>query len=241
MLHDHVSAALARERRRSFQATADAARQVRLARPVRRGRPGATARLASLRLAWPAGPSRGADRVRLRDGSRVLIRPVRPTDATLLIDAFTRLSARSVQLRFLAPKARLSAAEVRYLTDVDHYDHEAIAVLSADGQGVGIARYIRSAGDRASAEVAITIVDDWQRRGLGAELMTRLSHRARQAGISRFTALVSADNAGILKLLASLGGKVAGRDGSLLEYEVRLVAEPAHSYGFGELIAAAPR
>lgn len=183
----------------------------------------------------------GAARVRLRDGSRVLIRPVRPADASLLVDGFSRLSARSVQLRFLAPKTRLSAAEVRYLTDVDHHDHEAIGALSPDGRGVGIARYIRSVSDPASAEVAVTIVDDWQRRGLGGELMGRLSDHARQARIRRFTAVVSADNTGIAGLLRGLGGTMTGRDGSLLEYEVQLAAEQEHGYGFGELMATASR
>ena len=84
----------------------------------------------------------------LRDGSTVLIRQVRGTDAPLLADGFARLSARSRQLRFLGPKKMLSAAELRYLTEVDHHDHEAIGALSpAEGRGVGIARYIRDADD----------------------------------------------------------------------------------------------
>jgi hypothetical protein len=66
----------------------------------------------------------------LRDGSTVLIRQVRRTDAPLLADGFARLSARSRQLRFLGHKKMLSAAELRYLTDVDHHDHEAIGALS---------------------------------------------------------------------------------------------------------------
>ena len=84
----------------------------------------------------------------LRDGSEVLIRQVRGSDAPLLADGFARLSARSRQQRFLSPKNTLSAAELRFLTEVDHYDHEAIGALSpADGRGVGIARYIRDPGD----------------------------------------------------------------------------------------------
>ena len=118
----------------------------------------------------------------LRDGSTVLIRQVRGTDAPLLADGFARLSPRSRQLRFLGPKTTLSATELRYFTEIDHHDHEAIGALSAaDGRGVGIARYVRDARDPQAAEIAVTIVDDWQERGLGTELLSRLSDLARQA------------------------------------------------------------
>jgi GNAT superfamily N-acetyltransferase len=235
MLSDHVSAAVARERRRAFRAQAEAASQVKRARRERR-----LADLAA-RAEGQAGQVRAAKRVRLRDGSRVLIQPVLAADAGLLVDGFTRLSARSRHLRFHAPKARLSAAEIRYLTDLDHHDHEALGALSPDGQGVGIARYVRSANDATSAEVAIAIVDDWQRWGLGSELMAGLSDRAREAGIDRFTALVTADNAGVARLLRQLSATLVGRDGSFLEYEISLAPDPALDYGFGELIAAGRR
>ena len=84
----------------------------------------------------------------LRDGAEVLIRPVRGADAPALADGFTRLSARSRYLRFLSGKRELSAEELRYFTDVDHHDHEALAAVDpAAGRGLGVARYIRSAGD----------------------------------------------------------------------------------------------
>jgi RimJ/RimL family protein N-acetyltransferase len=165
----------------------------------------------------------------LRDGSTVLIRQVRGTDAPLLADGFARLSARSRQLRFLGPKKMLSAAELRYLTDVDHHDHEALGALSpADGWGVGIARYIRDADDPRAAEIAVTIADDWQGRGLGSELLARLSDRGRQAGIGRFTATVSADNVAMPRLLWKMGAELTGRSRGTVDYEVTL--EPADEY-----------
>jgi len=107
--------------------------------------------------ATPSRPATDGTPVTLRDGSTVLIRQVRGTDAPLLADGFARLSARSRQLRFLGPKKMLSAAELRYLTHVDHHDHEAIGALSlAEGRGVGVARYIRDADDPGGAEIAVT-------------------------------------------------------------------------------------
>jgi hypothetical protein len=96
----------------------------------------------------------------------VLIRQVHSADAPLLADGFARLSARSRQLRYLTPKQELSPAELRYFTDVDHHDHEALGALNhPGGRGVGIARYVRDADDPQAAEIAVTIIDDWQGRG----------------------------------------------------------------------------
>jgi len=165
----------------------------------------------------------------LRDGSRVLIRPVRGADAPLLADGFARLSDRARRMRFLGRKDHLSAAELRYFTDVDHHDHEALGALSpASGRGVGIARYVRDTGDPQSAEIAVTIADDWQGRGLGTELLARLSDRARQEGILRFTALVASDNTAMAGLLRNMGAVLAGRGPGTVEYEVAL--EPAEEY-----------
>jgi RimJ/RimL family protein N-acetyltransferase len=183
-----------------------------------------------------ASPTARGKTVRLRDGSKVLIRPVRNSDAPHLADGFARLSARSRQLRFHAPKPRLSQAELRYLTDIDHYDHEAIGALNRGGQGVGIARYVRSADDPRAAEIAITVVDDWQGLGLGTELVAGLSDRARQAGIERFTALVTADNMAVAGLLRKLSARLIRRDSAFLEYEIALLPDLEDDYGFGALI-----
>jgi RimJ/RimL family protein N-acetyltransferase len=162
--------------------------------------------------------------VALRDGSEVLIRPVQPADAPLLADGFARLSDKSRRMRFLARKDQLSAAELRYLTDVDHHDHEALGALDqADGRGVGVARYVRDAEDRHTAEIAVTVVDDWQGRGLGTELLTRLSGRARSEGIRRFTALVADDNRAMAGLLRNMSANLVGRSPGTVEYEITLM------------------
>jgi GNAT superfamily N-acetyltransferase len=164
-----------------------------------------------------------AEPATLRDGSAVLIRPVDPADAALLADGFTRLSPESRRLRFLTAKDELRPAELRYLTEVDHHDHEAIGALdAADGRGVGIARYIRETAKPETAEIAVTVVDGWQGRGLGTELVTRLAERARQAGIARFVALTAGGNVAMGLLLRRMGGTVLHREFGTLEYELPL-------------------
>ena len=142
--------------------------------------------------------------------------------STFLAQAEAARRARPA-LRFLSRKDELSAAELHYFTDVDHHDHEALGALDhARGGGVGIARYIRDRGDPHTAEIAVTIVDDWQGRGLGTELLARLSDRACQEGIRRFTALVAADNAAMAGLLRNFGGEQVRREFGTAEYEIDL-------------------
>jgi RimJ/RimL family protein N-acetyltransferase len=220
MLNHHIQAALARERRDTLLAEAAAARQARQSRARR------------LKGSFTPG-----SRTVLRDGSHVLIRPVRSTDAPLLADGFTRLSATSRWMRFLTPKKELSPAELRYLTDLDHHDHEALGALDhGNGRGVGVARYIRHAGDPYAADIAVTIVDDWQGRGLGTELLARLSDRARQEGIHRFTALVAAENVAVARLLRTMCARLTGRESNTLEYEIALVPSDEQDGDRGALL-----
>jgi len=161
----------------------------------------------------------------LRDGSAVLIRQIQPGDAALLADGFARLSAESRRLRFLTGKPSLTPAELRYFTEIDHHDHEALGALDpVSRRGLGVARYIRHAEDPAGAEVAVTVIDEWQGRGLGAELLNRLADRARQEGIRHFTALVATDNAAVLGLLheSRIGVRVTDREPGTVEYEITL-------------------
>ena len=135
-------------------------------------------------------------------------------------------------MRFLARKKELSPAELRYFTDVDHHDHEALGALDhADGRGVGVARYVRDAEDPQAAEIAVTIVDDWQGRGLGTELLAQLSERARQEGIRRFTALVAADNAAVAGLLQNTGAELVRHGPGTIDYEIALTPPDEYSPG----------
>jgi GNAT superfamily N-acetyltransferase len=169
-------------------------------------------------------PSRWPERVALRDGSEIEIRPVRPTDGQLLRDGFERLSAESRYRRFLVPMPRLSARLVRYLTEVDHHDHEALGALAAGtGEPIGIARYVRSEEGGDAAEVAVAVIDDWHGRGVATALLTRLAERAREEGIAHFTATCRADNEEALELIGDLGATRTTPTGSgLVEAQVEL-------------------
>ena len=159
-----------------------------------------------------------------------MVRPIRDTDALLLAEGFARLSDQSRRMRFLGKKEELSEGELRYYTDVDHHDHEALVALDpADGRGVGVARYVRDGDDPRAAEIALTVADEWQGLGLGAELLGRLSYRARQEGVCRFTAVVASDNVPMGKLLRNVGAVQVRRGPGTVDYEIALMR--AEEYG----------
>jgi GNAT superfamily N-acetyltransferase len=104
----------------------------------------------------------------LRDGARVTLRPIAVDDKPRLAAMVERLSEESSYRRFFTSKTELSPAELDYLVDVDHCDHEAIIAIDASrGEALGVARYIRSNDDAEVAKVAVIVADDWQGRGLG--------------------------------------------------------------------------
>jgi phospholysine phosphohistidine inorganic pyrophosphate phosphatase len=163
---------------------------------------------------------------KLRDGTRVLVRPIEPGDRALLRDGFERLSEESRYRRFLAPMPELSDATLSYLTEVDHRDHEALVAIDAQtGQGIGVARYVRLPDRPRVAEAAVTVADDWQGRGAGTLLLELLAGRAREEGIERFTALVLASNREMLELLEALGPvRVVDNEAGTVEVESPLPA-----------------
>ena len=133
---------------------------------------------------------------RLADGRQVVLRPIRGEDKRHLAIAFSRLSPESVRLRFLTHKAKLSTAELRYLTEVDGTDHVAlVAVMAHDPRFiVGVARYVRWPDRPDDAEVAVVIGDPWHGQGLGRHMGLVLADIARRNGIRRFTASLLSDN-----------------------------------------------
>ena len=161
-------------------------------------------------------------RLRLLDGTDLEVRPIRPDDAGELRAAFERLGRESRYTRFLAPVGRLTDRQLRYLTDVDHHDHEAL-VASVGGMGVGVARFVRLPDDERAAEFAVTVADDWQGRGVGTALLTLLADRAREEGVDRFRGLMLARNQPVQDLVGLFGTpRVLARGAGTIEVEVDL-------------------
>lgn len=168
----------------------------------------------------------------LADGSGVLVRPIRPEDRARLREGLARLSPASRYSRFLAVREGFTEGELDYLVYVDHHDHEALLAFdAATGEGVGIARYVRT-GAR-TAEPAVTVVDDWQGRGLGNRLAHLLALRARQAGVRSFVALTLATNQAAIHMLERLGRTRQSPAGAQVLLRTRLRSSGALLRGSG--------
>lgn len=164
--------------------------------------------------------------ITVRDGRVAKLRALATDDRDLIVAAFDRLSEESRYRRFFAPLHELSERSLDYLIDIDHHDHEAIVALDAStGDLVGVARYVRAGADGESAEAAVVVADDWQHQGLGRALLEAVASRARDEGVSRFTAVVQADNRSALELLAEIGPTTRSLEGDLVELDIELPEE----------------
>jgi RimJ/RimL family protein N-acetyltransferase len=153
----------------------------------------------------PSGWSRHAT---LRDGTRMLLRQIRPEDRERIAAGLRELSPASRYLRFHDDIDELTAEQLDYLTDVDHHDHEAIVAVDLDQPelpGVGVARYIRDPYARHIAEAAITVADRYQGKGAATLLLGALTVRGRDQGVEVFRNFVLAHNVAMLDVLDHLG------------------------------------
>lgn len=167
----------------------------------------------------------------LRNGRRILVRPVTPQDRRLLSVGFDHLSDRSRYLRFLVNKKALTEDELNRFTAAESDGHAAFGALDIDAappRPAGIARYVCLPGRRDAAEIAITVVDSYQGQGLGSLLIGALACHAVAHGIASIVALVHEANAEMLHLFRQMGGReVAASDGEV-ELVIPLHRDPAN-------------
>jgi N-acetylglutamate synthase-like GNAT family acetyltransferase len=142
----------------------------------------------------------------LRDGSRVTIRPISSKDVELERHFIEDLSPQSRRFRFLCSMNTPSDALLRQLTQIDGEHDAALIALDEQPAGskeVGVARFSATADGRA--EIAVAVSDEWQHRGLGTILLSRLINVARSRGIKTLYSVDSAANEPMRELAAYLG------------------------------------
>ena len=163
----------------------------------------------------------------LPDGAVLSLRPIRPDDGPMLAEGFRRLSPESRFLRFFSPLDHLSAAQLRYFTDIDYVDHFAwVATIDTPNDpamGVGVARYIRSKTDPSAAEAAVAVADDHHRRGIGSIMLEALAAVALTRGITAFHLLVRSDNHAMIAAMEDLrAGRRPNDDASVIRFVLDL-------------------
>jgi GNAT superfamily N-acetyltransferase len=142
----------------------------------------------------------------LRDGRRVVIRPIRADDVARNVTFLEALSPPSKHFLFLGGVARLSDEALRRLCDPDYAHDMAYVALAADDAAtqVGVCRYA-GADVVHGAEISVAVADAWQHQGLGKLLLSRLVDYARTHGVTRLYSMDSADNAGMRALARERG------------------------------------
>ena len=144
----------------------------------------------------------------LRDGTQVCVRAIRSDDKERLATGFNRLSPESRRRRFFASVSTLTPPALRYFTELDFRNHVGLAVSvdePPEERFVAVGRFIRANPDADHAEVAFTVADDYQARGAATLLLTHLAGIARTLGIRAFSAVVQADNRGMLEVFEQAG------------------------------------
>jgi acetyltransferase len=154
-------------------------------------------------------PSALIDRIALRPGREVVVRPVLALDAAAEQAFVRQLSADSRRKRFHTALVELSPSLLRQMTDVDHVGHVAVVAEAFDADDeptiVADARYVR---DGDETHFAIAVADDWQRLGLGRALMQRLLRHAARHGVAHLVADMLIGNVAMARLAASFGGRL---------------------------------
>ncbi|MFH0860583.1 MAG: GNAT family N-acetyltransferase [Candidatus Altiarchaeota archaeon] len=160
--------------------------------------------------------------VKLRDGSRVRLRPIRKDDVGGMVDLFHRFSEETIQQRFFESIEDMTEEKAQYYVNVDYKDTYAlVAELPRKKQLIGVARYMGSDGE---AEFAIVIADEWQNRGLGTIMFKHLIRIARENGLKKLIGIVYKSNPRMIHIIEKTGLHltVSEADRDALEFELRL-------------------
>lgn len=162
------------------------------------------------------------------DVNQLVIRPIAPSDAPALQAGFESLSEMSRYYRFHSGIRRLSDGLLRYLTEVDEIDHVALVAFERRGSGicdgVAVGRFVRNREAPHTAEIAVTVVDRAQGRGIARQLLAALGDAARERGIDTFTMSVISGNTKARRLVRSLGAIGKGSAGEVAVFHLPVTA-----------------
>lgn len=142
-----------------------------------------------------------------RENFHIRMGSVLPSNKEQISKSLRDLSAESIRNRFLGSKKEFSAAELEYLSNLDGTNHYAIGIEEREKpfRGIAIIRMVRTASETPEAEIAITIIDDYQAIGLGTLLMRMMVLAAAERSVERLSFTFLPQNEGIIKLINKIG------------------------------------
>jgi acetyltransferase len=152
-------------------------------------------------------PSCYEEWVTLRDEAKIFLRPLKEMDGSLLSELFAKLSQATIVLRFLSPLHNLPEKLVYQFSHVDYKKDFTLVALTDVGPSssiIGVSRYAYDS-ESEQPELAVVVRDDWQGKGLGSILLSRVIDIGRKNGFSRFGALINPENQTMINIFKRLG------------------------------------
>jgi GNAT superfamily N-acetyltransferase len=148
----------------------------------------------------------------LRNGCELCVRAARPDDVGRVIEAFEKLDAETIYLRFFGPKQAFSEADVERFRNID-FDKRVtlLGTVQENGREVVVAAGSYARTSNTEAEVAFVVEEDFHRLGIARRLLSHLGRIAEAAGIGRFTAEVLPQNTAMRGVFARCGWPMTSR------------------------------
>jgi acyl-CoA hydrolase/GNAT superfamily N-acetyltransferase len=169
------------------------------------------------------GPKEARTTHLLHDGTQIVYRPIHPTDEPRMRDLFYKLSDASKYYRFMGHVKRVPRSQIDDFVYIDHRSEVCVVGVLPSPAGeeiIAVGNYYLDAKTN-KAEVAFTVADHWQRRGIGSFMLKHLTRIARRSGISGFTAEVMAENKGMQTVFNRSGLNVKSQyRGDVFSYEM---------------------
>ncbi len=160
------------------------------------------------------------------EGSRFRVRPIHPSDKELLQKGFSELSEKSKYLRLFEINNKLSDVQLHYFTEADGIQHVAWGILDETEEKqvpVGIGRFVKFKEEQDVAEVAITIVDSHQGKGLGRLLFATLNYIAGQIGLKKLRYYLLSENRYALNALKKFNISNQEHEGPLTTLDIEVI------------------
>jgi protein lysine acetyltransferase len=172
--------------------------------------------------------------IRVRDGTRLMLRPVLPGDDQRTMHGHIQFSSETLYRRFMTARVP-SPALLHYLAEVDYVDHF-VWVVTDGSDPVADARFVRDENDPKMAEIAFTVADAYQGRGIGSFLISALSIAARIDGVERFSARMLSDNAPMRAIMDHYGAVWEREDVGVITTVIDVPRRPAFGRDVAEKI-----
>jgi hypothetical protein len=172
------------------------------------------------------------------NGSKFHVRPIQPSDKELVQKGFQELSIKSKYLRFFALRSKLNNTQLNYFTEVDGVNHIAWGILeisNGNPKPVGIGRIVKLKDQPNTAEVAITVVDSYQKKGMGRILFAVLNIVAAHAGIEQLKYCVLSENYFVLEVLKRFGILKKVTEGHIMTVNTKVLTEGTVHSEFPEI------